>query len=108
MEDIAYLVTEKITGVDDDGNELKKWLSNRVFCKVRSVTRSEFYNAATDGLKPNLDITISHRIDYNGEKVVWYNDQLYDVIRTYWNGDEVELTLQSRIGNIGIDVPVSS
>lgn len=97
-DDIAYLIKEKTTGTDSDGNETIERTSRMVFCRVRSVSRDEYYDAATDDLKPEVMITISHRIDYDSEKLVEFNGEYYDVIRTYWREDEVELTLQKSIG----------
>lgn len=98
MEDIAKLVFEKYTGQDADGNAQHKRYYHEVFCKVRSVTQNEFYRAAEQDLHPDIVITVSTTADYNGEKMVAYNGKLYDVIRTYWSGDEVELTLTERTG----------
>ena len=97
-DDIAYLIKEKTTGTDSDGNEIIERMPRMVFCRVRSVSRDEYYDAATDDLKPEVMITISHRIDYDSEKLVELNGEYYDVIRTYWREDEVELTLQKSIG----------
>ena len=98
MEDIAYLIKEVPDGIDEDGNEIIVRAPRKVFCKTASISRSEYYEAATDGLKPDIAITISHSIDYEGEKLVRFRGDLYDVIRTYWRGDEVELTLSGKIG----------
>ena len=97
-DDIAYLINEKTTGTDSDGNEIIQRTPRMVFCRVRSITREEYYDAATDDLKPEIAITITHRIDYDSENLVEFNGEYYDVIRTYWRGDEVELTLQKSIG----------
>lgn len=93
MEDVAYLIKQNTTGYDDEGNPIVTRSMHQVFCKYGSVTRTEFYQAAEQDLTPELEITISHRIDYEDEKLVFFHDQFYDVMRTYWNGDEVELTL---------------
>lgn len=98
MEDIAYLVKEKYVSVDSEGNVIRRREAREVLCKVESISRREFYAAATQDLRPELTLTISHQIDYDGEKLVTYHDKLYDVIRTYWQGDEVELTLTKRAG----------
>ena len=98
MDDIAYLIKEEVTGTDADGNEIITRTPRMVFCKARSITQTEFYTAGTDNLKPEIAITISHRIDYHDEKLVRYHGNYYDLIRTYWNGDEIELTLARNIG----------
>ena len=98
MEDVAAEYLTEYTGQDADGNAQHKRYARGVFCDVRSVTQNEFYRAAEQDLHPDIVITISTQADYNGEKMVAYNDKLYDVIRTYWAGDEVELTLAERTG----------
>lgn len=98
MDDVAVLVEYGTADYDSEGNPIKTTRRTPVFCKINAVGRSEYYNAASEGLKPELTMTISHQIDYSGEKVVEYNGCLYDVIRTYWRGDEVELTLQPKTG----------
>ena len=98
MEDVARLVSQVYTGQDEDGNAQHKRYAREIFCNVRSVTQNEFYRAAEQDLHPDIVLTVSTQADYNGEKMVIYNDKLYDVIRTYWTGDEVELTLTERTG----------
>ena len=98
MDDIAYLIKEEVIGKDTDGNEVTKRTPRMVFCRVRSITGTEYYNAATDNLRPEIVITISHRIDYEDEKLVRWHGKYYDLIRTYWSGDGVELTLSHSVG----------
>lgn len=100
MEDIAYLVTERFVNVDKEGNPIRRREATQILCKIESVARSEYYEAATQDLKPEITMTISHNIDYGGQKLVMYNDKLYDVLRTYWKGDTVELVLAKRIGTV--------
>lgn len=93
MDAVAYLIKITTNGKDEEGNLQKLEQEQQIFCKVRSVTRSEFYSAATQDLEPELQLIISHRIDYDGQKLVDVCGQRYRVIRTYWQGDEVSLTL---------------
>lgn len=97
-DDVAYLINEEKNGTDEDGNEIIEKTPRKVFCKVRSVSRNEFYDAATDNLRPELVLTISHQIDYENEKLVRFHNKYYDVTRTYYDGDAVELTLTESIG----------
>lgn len=99
MDDVAKLVTEYYEGQDSEGNPNIRRYAVEVFCKVRSVSRYEYYRAAEQNLRPDIVMTISHRIDYNGEKMVIYDGKIYDVLRSYWSGDEVEITLSERIGD---------
>lgn len=98
MDDVIKLIQAGPSTRDHNGNI--KYTEQKVkrFCKVRSATRSEFYAAETESLKPELVITISSKIDYNGERELEYNGERYVVIRSYWSGDEVELTVGKKIG----------
>lgn len=53
-----------------------------VWADKKSVTRSEFYTAQTNG----YDLVIAfevHQEDYNGAKEVEYDNQVYRVVRAY-------------------------
>lgn len=100
MEDIAYLVSESYISTDAEGNRLQKRNLSQVFCKIQSVTRKEYYDAATQDIAPELDMTISHTIDYDNQEMVMYHGVLYDIIRVYWRGDAVSLTLARRAGTV--------
>lgn len=85
---------------DELGNQIP--VENRVgiLCKVESVGRNEFYNAATSDLKPEL-IFIVHKYEYGNQRKVEFEGLQYTVIRTYATGfEEVELTCE----RIGADV----
>lgn len=65
--------------------------AREVFCGLRSVSRSEFYQANATGYKPELVFVLADFYDYNDETLVDYNGQRYRVIRTYRIGQELEL-----------------
>ena len=97
FESTAYLIKQTFT-VDSVGNTIPAEQKTQVFCKPRSVTRSEFYQAATAGLKPSLVLVLSHFADYNEERIVEFNGKRYTVTRAYLRPDRdaVELTLEER------------
>ena len=113
MDDVITLVKETLTGYDADGNEITEQSQRQVFCQVFSVGRSEFYEAATAGLHPEIVARLSDFADYEDEKLVLYNGQMYSVIKTYRDSGSmgrgqsrrglgpngIELTLQRKIGN---------
>ena len=74
MDDIAYLITESAPTYDEYGNEIMTRVESQVFVQERSVTRSEFYTAAQVGLHPSIVLRISHRLDYEGQKLVYKED----------------------------------
>jgi len=84
---------------DEIGNQLSVPIEQTVLCCELSVSRSEFYNAAANGLKPTKVLKV-HRFEYNNETKIKYEDIPYKVIRTYAvNNEEIELTCEKVIGN---------
>ena len=76
---------------DDIGNQIPDESKDTVLCGVKSTIRSEFYSAATAGLKPER-VFVVHGYEYNGEKIVEFDGVRYNVIRTYAVGfEETEL-----------------
>lgn len=63
-----------------------------VFAEIRSVSRSEYYQAESANIHPELVFRLADYTDYNGEKVFVYNGERWRVIRTYTNGQTLEIT----------------
>ena len=69
--------------------------AREVLCDVRSVTRSEYYNALNVGIEPSYVFHLSLAEDYQGERVARYHGQKYRVIRTYMTEDDgIEITVE--------------
>jgi hypothetical protein len=64
-----------------------------VFCKLRSVGHAEFYEAYSADYRPELKFVLTDYLDYEGETLVKYGANLYRVIRTYRDGQELEITV---------------
>lgn len=58
-----------------------------VLCGVRSVSQSEFYAGASNGLRPEYILDIQ-AVNYRGERYVEYNSIKYTVIRTFHRQDD--------------------
>ena len=54
-------------GFDSVGNQTIKEIKTEVFCSCKSITRSEFYNAATTGFKPSI-VFVINSFEYNNEE----------------------------------------
>lgn len=92
-KDVAYLIST-VKGQDDDGFPVDgKPNENMVFVNELSVRSSEFYQASAQGYKPEIQLSV-RIIEYNDEVKVKFNDKLYEVIRTYKKGENIELTCQ--------------
>jgi hypothetical protein len=64
-----------------------------VFCGLRSVGHTEFYEAHAADYHPEIKFVLADYLDYNGETLVKYGSDLYRVIRTYRTGQELEITV---------------
>lgn len=87
---------------DEYGNQKERTTERDVFCKVRSGTRTEFYGAGSEQLRPDYVFVLSDYREYQGEKFCKYVDfdgveKIYKIIRTYMNGFELELTARERV-----------
>lgn len=75
----------------------------QVFAEKKSVTRTEFYGAYQTGLNPkyifvvnSLDYEMTRRVEDSIEtyaQKVEYNGAKFTIIRTYDDGNDVELTV---------------
>lgn len=76
-----------------------------VYAKLASVTQNEFYQAQAVGLKPELKFVIADYLDYKDEDIVRYKrfaddkEQTYSVIRTYRNGNLLEIVVKRGVDN---------
>ena len=66
-----------------------------VFCQVRSISQTEFFEAGRNGLNPSFVFTV-FAADYNNETLIEYEGLTYSVYRTYINGDYIELYVERK------------
>lgn len=71
---------------DEDGRD--------VFAEIRSVGYNEFYAAKAAGIEPSIVFVLTDYDEYQGEKIVLFNDKRYRVVRTYTNSQTIELTCE--------------
>lgn len=79
-------MNEVITLIEGDSRR-------EVFCKLRSVGHSEFYEAYSAEYRPEIKFVLADYLEYEGETLVKYGDDLYRVIRTYREGQTLEITV---------------
>lgn len=65
-----------------------------VFAEIRSVGYNEFYAAKSAGIEPSIVFVLTDYLEYDGEKIVLFNDERYRIVRTYTNGQTIELTCE--------------
>lgn len=100
-DDVCYLIAESpaMHGVFDTDNT--EYTLRMVFCTVRSVGSAEYWRAKTDGHEPAVIITLADRLEYNGEKLLGWNGQPYRIIRTYSDGQFIELECEEAKAYVG-------
>lgn len=84
---------------DEWNNEIAQETKKTVIARERSVTRSEFYQAAQSRLNISHIFELSTYLDYSGEELLEYTDRTgrsekYRIIKTYQipDSDILEIT----------------
>lgn len=91
MECTAVLIRTR-EAMSGGGSVLVPDREVEVFVRETSVARSEFYAAMQSGVSISL-VLLTAAINYDGERLLRYQDRLYRVVRTYRadNSDEIQL-----------------
>lgn len=79
------------------GEVVKDATYRKVYANKKSVRQSEFYQGASAGLKPELVFEI-RSIEFGDEEYIRFNGNMYTIMRTYENGENIELTVTTFAG----------
>ena len=97
MDGVIKLIKLETTA-DELGYPTTTETSRETFCRVESVTRSEYFNAGKAGIVPEHVFSIN-AAEYEGESGVEYNGERFRIYRTYRNNlDYMELYTEYRAG----------
>lgn len=101
MDDVMLLISVT-TDRDNKGVLRESETSRQVFCRVKSIRQSEFFQAGRNGLNPEWSFTVFHA-DYAGEEIVEYAGKRYKVYRTFHvpGTDDLEIYTERRGGKNG-------
>ena len=91
--DVIGLVTETRSahGVHEAITETVR----EVLAEIRSVTRSEYYNALNAGVQPELVFKLTLDADYQDEHFLRFRGKKWRVVRTYLTDDGgIEITAE--------------
>lgn len=97
---VIWLITEnaRTHGVHETITDTER----KVLCTVKSVTRSEYYNALNAGFAPEYVFALALSADYHDERKLKYQGKIYDIRRVYWTDEGgVELTAERSDVNDG-------
>ena len=91
------LIGRTTTSTNAIGDTIKSNTPVTILCGLKSVGRSEFYQANANGLKPER-IFVVHTFEYEGQQMVEFEGVQYKVIRAYSvNTEETELTCTGQV-----------
>lgn len=90
MDEVLILVGRTFDDYGDITGETRR----EVFCRLESVSRTEFYQAQATDLRPELVFVLGDYLDYEDEFLCIYGGTWYRVIRTYRKGQELEIIVQ--------------
>ena len=78
---------------DEFGNPIKNKTEKKVFANENSIGSSEYYNAASEGLRPEVKFEI-RTVEYDSEKEIKYNGDIYNIIQSQSMGEKTILTCE--------------
>ena len=84
---------------DKNGVWQKTEVKTEVYCDVRSITQTEWFNAGRNGIEHPSFVFVINRNEYSGQEAVEYNGKLFGVYRTYMAKNEnLELYCEAKGG----------
>lgn len=100
-DSVAILKAYGTPTYDGYGNEFIPEITTTVFVMPRGVYNAEFYNAAQAGLHPSITFELANREDYDGQSVISFEGEDYNIIRADWNAqkDAIRLICEKRVHN---------
>lgn len=96
MTDVLTLVKQTVS-TDKYGRETVSETERDIYCRVDSVSQTEFYAAANAELQPEYRFTVFFG-DYEGEDICKFQGTRYAIYRTYRRGDDLELYVERKVG----------
>ena len=96
MNEVLTLIRQT-QGSDEYGDPVVTESTREVFGRLGSIGQAEFYQAHAVGLKPELKFILADYLDYENETLVEYQGQRFRVLRTFRNGQELELVLYQEV-----------
>ena len=99
LSDVILLVAVNASERDANGVPIETEASRQVYCKVTSVSQSEFFAGGRNGLNPEFKFQVFAG-DYKDEPIVVYKGRRYAVYRTYLvpGTDRLELYTERKGG----------
>lgn len=101
MDSFAYLIKRDM--IQDEIGQFIPGEETRLEILVteKSVTRSEYFNAGSAGLRPDY-VFETATINYNNESEIEYGGVVYSIYRTFRvsDGDVIEIYVTKKAGTV--------
>lgn len=98
-KNVGFLLKETTT--EDELHRPKiSYEEIKIFCNIKSIGQSEFYQSQVVGLKPEIKVEVKSKPNSDITHFK-YNNKIYKILRTYEKQDITELTLTSMVINNG-------
>lgn len=101
----AITLVKKVDTLNEYGDIVTAYQKRDVFAEELSVGMTETYQAMAVGYKPEVKFRLENFMDYHGEDLVEYtpfmsqDTAILRVLRTYCDGDRIELVCYNSIDN---------
>lgn len=96
-KEIIELITVSYV-TDSLGNQKKVENKRKVYANEKSVGINEFYDAGTNGFKPERTFSI-HTFEYANEDTLLHNGVEYKIIRAASRGESTDLVCERNVSN---------
>lgn len=83
---------------DEIGNQIPVNSEREIFANRYSVGMNEFYQASSQGLKPEKEFKI-YSFEYDGETSLKHEGVEYTIIRAQQEGEKMRITCEKDVGN---------
>ncbi len=90
---LIKLLTGREGPPDEYGDQTETWEESDVFARMKSIGQTEFYQAQTVGIKPELKFVLADYLDYAGQQYLSYDGIRYKILKTYRKEDSNELEI---------------
>lgn len=94
MNEVLTLI-KRTPDVDANGDPVTTETRRDVFARMSSIGMREFYAASSTDFHPEAKFVLADYLDYDDETLVIHDGHPFRVLRTYRNGQELELTVES-------------
>jgi SPP1 family predicted phage head-tail adaptor len=100
FRDVIFLIGVTSYTENDLGDQIEvPGESRQVFANKKSIRQTEFYQAQSTGLKPEMMFEV-RSMEYNEEPKLSYNDKEYTIIRAFDKGEITEIVCSGLVNGV--------